>query len=228
MSLIDRRGMLMGLAGGVLGSLAVLPGCQSNKKKAEKSMIAAPRNKDYYNADGTFNEQAAKNAYYAMMKHYGYPIPDRLRGEDFWTLDFALGQFSEVGMAGVFWINNMEHDYLGHEIYLLTGQMIPEHWHEATDEARAKVEGWHLRHGSVTLYSQGETTPGSQRRIPSLHRDIALARTETVLKPGEVGWLANPLERHWMLAGPQGAIVTEYGCAHDMAGLRFTHPGIEL
>jgi hypothetical protein len=228
MKLIDRRGMLIGLAGSALGSLTVLVGFRAQKKIAEKKMLAPPRNGDFYDADGTFNQDAAKRAYYELMAYHGYPIPDRLRGEDFWTLDFALGHFSEVGIAGVFWINNVEHDYMGHEIFLLPGQMIPEHWHVATDGARAKVEGWHLRHGSVTLYAEGTPTPGSETRIPPVHREIAVARRETVLKPGEVGWLAAPLEKHWMLAGPDGAIVTEYASTHDMDGLRFTHPDIRL
>ncbi len=185
-------------------------------------------NDHYYGPDGAFDAEAAKAAYYEMMEHFGYPIPERLRGEDFWTLDFALGQFTEAGMAGIFWMNNQEHDYMGHEIYLLPGQMIPEHWHLATANGRAKVEGWHLRHGSVTLYSEGEPSPTAELDIPPLHRDIAVARSATVLKPGEYGMLAKPEEKHWMIAGPEGAIVSEYASFHDMDGLRFTHPDIKL
>ena len=57
---------------------------------------------------------------------------------------------------------------------------------------------------------------------------LAVARTELVLAPGEYGELANPEEKHWMLAGPEGAIVSEYASFHDMDGLRFTHPDISL
>ena len=39
-----------------------------------------------------------------------------------------------------------------------------------------------------------------------------------------VGTLASPSERHWMRAGPEGAIVTEYASHHDHDGLRFSHP----
>jgi hypothetical protein len=31
-----------------------------------------------------------------------------------------------------------------------------------------------------------------------------------------------------MLAGPDGAIVTEYATYHDNAGLRFTNPGVKF
>ena len=102
--------------------------------------MTAPANADFYKADGTFDADKAKAAYYALMEYHDYPIPEFLKGDDFWTLDFGLGKFSEVGMAGVFWINNMEHDYMGHEIFLLPGQMIPEHWHVETKDARAKAD----------------------------------------------------------------------------------------
>jgi D-lyxose ketol-isomerase len=185
-----------------------------------------PENADFYAPDGSFDAERARAAYYAMMEHHGYPIPAFLRGEDFWTLDFGLGNFAEVGMAGTFWINDTERDYTGHEIFLLPGQMIPEHWHEATDTARAKVEAWHLRHGSVTLVGEGEPTPGFE--IPPSHRDIAVARRAETIEPGETRRLSAPLARHWMIAGPEGAIVSEYSSAHDMEGLRFTHPDITL
>ena len=46
--------------------------------------------------------------------------------------------------------------------------------------------------------------------------------------PGEVGVLAGPEQWHWMHAGPEGAIVTEYATYHDGAGLRFSHPKAKL
>ena len=70
--------------------------------------------------------------------------------------------------------------------------------------------------------------PGVEARISPSHRDIAVARTEVFLKPGEIKMLARPLEKHSMRAGPEGAIVTEYASYHDMKGLRFTHPKVKL
>ncbi len=55
--------------------------------------------------------------------------------------DFNLGDFENVGMAGIFWVNDPEYKYLGHEIYLLPGQMIAEHKHVVT-EYPAKFESW--------------------------------------------------------------------------------------
>jgi D-lyxose ketol-isomerase len=186
------------------------------------------KNEDFYDKTGKFNVEAAKEAYYKMMRWFDYPIPERLRGPDFWTLDFGLGIFMEVGMAGIFWMNNKEHNYMGHDIWLLPGQMIPEHWHEKTEDAGPKLEGWLVRHGSAYLYGEGTPTAGVETRISPSHRDIAVARTELFLKPGEIKMLGKALEKHSMRAGPEGAIVTEFATFHDMKGLRFTHPKVKL
>ncbi len=230
MSNINRRQVIGSLAAGaVVTSSLITSGCKGRPANSGASMAwKKPLNKDFYNADGTFDVEKAKQAYYDMMTYHNYPIVDRLKGEEFWAIDFGLGNFTEVGMAGIFWVNNMEHNYFGHEIYLLPGQMIPEHWHMPTADGGAKLEAWQLRHGTVTLYSEGQPTPGVTERIPPIHRDIAVARTEMDLLPGEVGKLAAAEQKHWMLGGPEGTIVTEYATYHDGNGLRFTHPDIKL
>ena len=185
-------------------------------------------NSHFYAADGKFDAAVAKEAYYEMMRHYSYPIVERLRGEEFWTLDFGIGIFTEVGMAGIFWINHLEHKYFGHEIYLLPGQMIPEHRHVKTELAGPKLEGWHVRHGWVYTYGEGDPTPGVDERISPSHKECSVARTETKLMPGETASLAGPEQWHYMRAGPEGAIVSEYATYHDGDGLRFSHPKVSL
>jgi D-lyxose ketol-isomerase len=185
-------------------------------------------NADFYQADGTFNVEKARQAYYEMMEYHHHPICPRLQGEEFWAIDFGLGKFTEVGMAGIFWINNQRDNYFGHEIYLLPGQMIPEHCHKRTDEAGPKMEAWQPRHGWVYIYGEGEPTPGVEDRIPPSHGQCAVARTEKKLTIGEVGMLEQAESMHWMRAGPEGAIVTEYATYHDGAGLRFSHPDVQF
>lgn len=191
---------------------------------AEKREITRYPNEYFYKADGTFDEAKAKEAYYKMFEEFGYPIVPRLRSEDFWVVDFGLGKFAEVGMGGIFWVNNKEDNYFGHDIYLLPGQMIPEHRHVRT-EAAPKMEGWQPRHGWVYIYGEGEPTPGVEERIPPSHKECAIARCEKKLMPGEVGGLGGAEQWHWMYA-PEGAIVTEYATYHDGAGLRFSHPDV--
>jgi len=40
--------------------------------------------------------------------------------------------------------------------------------------------------------------------------------------------LGRATAKHFMIAGPSGAIVTEYGTFHDNAGLRFTNTGVKF
>ena len=77
-------------------------------------------NADYY-TDGKFNEDVAKKAFLDMFEFYGIPFTPFLE-ENFWVNDFGLGDFEHVGMGGVFWINNPDYRYFGHEIYLLPNQ----------------------------------------------------------------------------------------------------------
>jgi len=222
---MTRRQMLGGLLAGAAASVT-LPKAWAQKEKPMK--LRSFKNEEFYKGDGSFDPDAAKNAYYEMMGAYGYPIPPRLKSEEFWTLDFALGNFMEVGMAGIFWVNNQRDNYFGHEIYLLPGQMIPEHKHVKTQDADPKMEAWQVRHGWVTIYGEGEDTPGVRNRVPSSHKDCVKALKETKLMPGEVGKLAEPEQWHWMLAGPEGAIVTEYATYHDGNALRFSHPKVTM
>jgi len=184
------------------------------------------RNEDFY-VDGKFNADAAKKAYFEMFERFNYPIYERLKTDEFWTVDFGLGKFTEVGMAGIFWVNNKKDNYFGHEIYLLPGQMIPEHKHVKTADAGPKMEAWHPRYGWIYIYGEGTPTPGVEARIPESHKECAVAHTEKKLLPGEVGMLAGAEQWHWMLA-PEGAIVTEYATYHDSNGLRFSHPKAKL
>lgn len=218
---ISRREMIGGLVAGAAAS-TVLNTAHAEEKKA----IAMKKysNEDFYKADGTFDVEAAKKAYYEMMWFYNYPIPPRLKTDEFWTLDFGLGKFTEIGMAGILWVNNKEHNYFGHEIYLLPGQNIPEHKHVETADAAYKLEGWHVRHGYITIFGEGDPMPGVEDRLPPSHKECAKSRTFKKVMPGEVGMLGGPGQWHFMQAGPEGAIVTEYATYHDGTALRFSHP----
>jgi len=232
MKKVTRRGVLTGFAAGVGASLPILhAGCADGGKQAPAA--AAPKKlREFTDAqfysEGKFDVAAAKKAYYELMDFYSYPIPPRLRGDEFWTLDFGLGKFMEVGMAGVFWLNSLEGDFFGHDIYLLPGQMIPEHAHMKTAKAGPKMEGWHVRHGWVYVYGEGEPTEGVEARIPPTHKACCVAKTEKKLMPGECACLGGPEQKHWMRAGPEGAIVSEYATFHDNDGLRFSHPEVKF
>jgi len=185
------------------------------------------KDNSYYYPQGKFDEARAKEAYFEMMNHFGYPIPENLRN-NIWAVDFSLGRFSEVGMAGIFWINEIDGKYFGHEIYLLPGQMIAEHAHVGTAKAGPKMEGWHVRHGNAYFIGEGTDNGEAAKIIPASEFNFTTVRNVSFCKPGEIGKLNRAEAKHFMIGGPDGLIVTEYGSYHDGDGLRFTNPGVKF
>lgn len=221
---LTRRDVVMGMA-----ASAAAGAMSGNFAEAAKACPGLPKwkNADFYKG-GEFDAEAAKKAYYTLMEYHKFPILPMLKTDQFWTLDFGLGNFMEVGMAGTFYINDKRDNYLLHDIWLLPGQMIPEHWHVKTETVEAKMEAWLVRHGMAYMFSVGEPNPGDEKLIPPLHKKIAKARKATKTEPGQVVKLEVAEQRHSMLAGPQGAIVTEVATYHDMDALRFTHPDAKV
>ncbi len=181
-------------------------------------------NADFY-TDGKFNEQTAKKAFLDMFEHYGIPFTPFLKA-NFWVTDFGLGDFEHVGMGGVFWINNPDHRYFGHEIYLLPSQMIVEHYH-VESAFPAKHESWQVRCGSVYNFGIGEPTPNPPA-LPESQKEYITVANYHVMNTGDLSALKESESRHFLMAGEQGAIVTEYGTYHDNDGLRFTNPAASL
>ena len=51
---------------------------------------------------------------------------------------------------------------------------------------------------------------------------------ERILGVAEIAGLSRPLEKHWMQAGPQGAIFTEFCTFHSGEAVKFTDPKIKF
>jgi hypothetical protein len=220
---LTRRSMILGSAAAVAGGLTV----RASAAPAKEQKVKTYKSADFYDGDGTFLEAKAREAYYDMFRRFGYPISDRLK-EEMWILDFGLGDFARVGMAGIFWLNRQDYNYFGHEIYLLPGQMIPEHSHHATDKGDPKMESWQPRHGMIYTFGEGDPTPKYLDKIPPSQRDVVKSQRCQPLGIDEVGDLNRLTAWHFMVAGPEGALVTEYGTFHDMDGLRFSNPKATL
>ena len=195
--------------------------CNQQTCKTKKDMKYSKKytNADFYK-DGKFQQDVAMAAMKDMFDFYGVPFTE-LMAKDMWVTDFGLGDFENVGMGGIFWINDSEYKYFAHAIYLLPGQMIPEHAHVAT-KFPAKHESWMVEKGWVYNFSEvGEETPNAPA-IPAGHGPIK-SKNFVVQKVGDVLRLKKLETFHFMMAGPEGAIVDEWACYHDNDGLRFTN-----
>lgn len=211
---------------------AVLAGCCGNcgTKTENTTMEKAPYQKKYTNADyytdGKFNEDVALKAMLDMFEYYGVPYNDFMK-ENLWVVDFGLGDFENVGMGGVFYVNDAEHNYFGHDIFLLPGQMIVEHRHVAT-EYPAKYESWLVREGWAYNFSIGDPTPDAPA-LPESQKENGISVAHFVKQMrGDVVTLAEVESPHFLMAGPEGAVIMEFASYHDGAGLRFTNPKASL
>ncbi len=217
-------------------------------------IAAAASSQPFYEASA-FNAKAAKAACLAMMEKFGYPIPNILRGDDFWVCDFLQRDFARLGMGGVFWINekgvygenadaryqgefkSRTFGYLGHEIFLLPGQALPEHRHIGGPEGYGpKMEAWQVRYGEVEFFGEyqraGDETPiadlPKERRPWGFGEDWFKSRyvAKRTAKEGKLYALKDPESWHFQRAGASGAIVTEYATYHNH--VEFSKPGMKF
>lgn len=177
-------------------------------------------NADFYR-EGVFCSDAAVAAMRNMFDFYGVPFTALMK-RDMWVTDFGLGDFEHVGMGGIFWVNDPEFRYFAHSIYLLPGQMIPEHAHVATQDFPAKHESWMVNHGWVYNCSEVGGAKGPELLVPASHGPVR-SHHVTLQQKGDMLRLKQLESFHFMMAGTEGAIVEEWACYHDNAGLRFTN-----
>ena len=185
--------------------------------------------KKYTNADfyknGEFQQDIALDAMKDMFSFYDVPFTE-LMEKDMWVTDFGLGDFENVGMGGIFWVNDAEQGYFAHAIYLLPGQMIPEHAHVKTDFP-AKHETWMVNKGWAYNFSEVGEESANMPAIPASHGAVK-SKNFVVQKVGEVLPLKEIGTYHFLMAGPEGAIVDEWATYHDNGGLRFTNTSAAL
>ena len=215
--------------------------------------VVNPGNDAFYKDDGAFDATKTKEAYFAMMEAYDYPIPEILRTDTFWVCDFVQRDFESLGMGGVFWKNqnakygeigsksykgkfkDVSFGYLGHEIYLLPGQCLPEHTHfGGPDGFGPKMETWHIRHGSVRFFGehQGEAKEKPISELAKCERPFGYgekwfkSKYFVEMGAGGIYTLNDPESWHFMQAGPNGAIVSEYATYHN--DVQFSKPGMKF
>lgn len=183
---------------------------------------------DYFYTNGEFNEERAKDAVIALMKYHNYPVFENIR-EMLWVSDYGTGQFAKLGLAAICQINNTEDLYMLQDLYLLPGQMLPEHWHEKPKGLPVKMEAWFIRNGLSYVVGEGEDNLSSfpEIVIPECHMNGEVTVKHVVAaKPGETVKLNRETARHWQFAGKEGAIMSEVANVHSNEKVRHSDKGI--
>jgi len=229
---MNRREVIMAAgataAGLAMGSVADAQVLKRSRGRSTRGLNF--NNANFYDKDGKFLEEKAKDAVVSVMKYFGYPVYPNIR-EKLWVSDYGTGQFTTLGLAAVGWANKDDDAaacYMLQDLFLLPNQMLPEHWHEdPKGELPAKDEGWFVRHGSSYIVGIGEANLPKEVVVPECHWNGKVTVENCVLaKPGDFVPLAKVGSHHWQFAGPQGAIITEVANVHVNAAVRHQDPKI--
>jgi len=221
-SLLKAVGSTAGLA--ALGAAAGL--AHADAKRSKRKAGISFKNESFYDSDGKFVVEKGKDAIIALCKHHGYPIFPGLK-ENLWVSDYATGQFAKLGLAAYMFVNNVEDRYMMLDLFLLPGQMLPEHWHLEREGNPAKMEGWLVRWGVSHIVGIGEPNLSKDVVIPKCHwGGKVTVEHEVIATPGTFVPLAEVKSRHWQYGGPEGAIVTEVANVHTNSGVRHTDPAM--
>jgi len=242
---LQRAVMSAAAAAMVAGTMTGCSSCPITGKAAKLEKA------DFYK-DGKCDIAAVKQAYFDLIKRNNYPIPDILKTDNFWTCDFNQGDILALGMGGIFWINqkgeykemgakdykgdfkDAQFGYLLHEIYMLPGQTLPEHRHTGGPEKRGpKMESWQVRYGSASFY--GQYKHGDEVLISSIPADErpwgygekwfkSKYISKRDAKTNQMYTLNDPEAWHGLVAGPEGAIITEVATYHNH--VEFSKPGL--
>jgi D-lyxose ketol-isomerase len=223
---MDRRELLKtaGLVAGAVATSGIAGGANAAECCSEGKPKPCFKNEDFYGADGKFDLEKAKDAIIALCQFHGYPVFPALR-ENLWISDYGIGQFAKLGLAAVMFVNDVEDKYMLMDIFLLPGQMLPEHWHVEGEGNPAKREGWLVRWGLSHIVGIGESNLSKDVVIPDFHcGGAATTKHEIAATPGTFVKLSKVETRHWQYAGPEGAIITEVANVHTNSAVRHSDP----
>jgi len=220
-----RRSLLavaaVSMFGAALGVYVV--GCATRQPSSRAKASIKFNNADFYDKDGKFIEEKGKDAVIALMRYHGYSLADVIDKDraSLWVSDYATGQFTKLGLAARMWKNNEKDRYMLMDLFLLPGQMLPEHWHLADKGNPVKMEGWLIRHGLSHVVGEGEPNLSPEIVIPACHDGGKVTvKHAVVAKPGDFVPLNRAEAHHWQFGGPEGAVITEVANVHTDSGVR--------
>ena len=76
----------------------------------------------------------------------------------------------------------------------------------------------------IYTFGEGKATKPAPVEVPASQKDYVTVHHCEPLELGQLRTLNRLNAKHYMIAGPEGAVVTEYASYHDGEALRFTDP----
>ncbi|MFI3314834.1 MAG: hypothetical protein R3Y04_04150 [Rikenellaceae bacterium] len=209
-----------------LFALILIAACSTSQPNEGEKRELSFSNEQFYDEEGNFLPERAKDAIIEMLEYHNYPTFESLR-DRIWVTDYNKGNYAELGLASITFINDTKDKYMLMDIFLLPGQMLGEHMHFAAEGNPAKMEGWLVRHGKSYIVGIGEDNMSQfpQVVVPSMHwNGNVTARNITEANVGDFVQLVEVESPHWQLAGNEGAVITEVANVHTGSGVLRSDP----
>ncbi len=136
--------------------------------------------------------------------------------------------FRDFSYSAVAAIDLIMHPRYGARLIIwLPNQKMVEHWHPDVNGNPGKEETLRVLWGRVYGYRQGVPSAGARERIPRGEDHSFMSRHEVLLGPGEQ-WTLEPHEKHWFVAGPEGAVALEISSTVRDSHDRLTDTALEI
>ncbi|MBE5816924.1 MAG: D-lyxose/D-mannose family sugar isomerase [Clostridiales bacterium] len=126
--------------------------------------------------------------------------------------DFGLGDIYAEGAQYITLFNGPK--ISGKYIALLPGQTYPEHRHPIVDGKPGKAKTLHCAFGEFYLYhnyfwrAPKPETPAA--KLPEANKEYYACVYESIIKAGS-NYHMGADDLHWFQAGPEGAVIIEFG-----------------
>ena len=132
--------------------------------------------------------------------------------------DFALSRFDQIGRVVLAYAQ--DHGCCARELVLLPGQLVPElAW------AAGSPTTYRCRAGDAHLFRADAGVASGTAAIPADLAGVFTATQQIHLRPGDQQAVPAGV-RHWLIAGPQGAVIAEFAARPADAVPAYTDPAI--
>lgn len=159
-----------------------------------------------------------------ILKKAGIAVTPR-EIETMEVADFGLNDLEHYGIEVIIYESNER--YCAKELIMFPRQICPEHRHPPIPKRDAgKQETFRCRWGEVYLHMQGKPTPRPKAIVPKGDEKYFTIWREIVLKPGDQFTLP-PDNLHWLQAGDEGAVVSEFSSMNTDEDDIWTNPKIK-
>jgi D-lyxose ketol-isomerase len=139
-------------------------------------------------------------------------------------VDFGQSRFEEIGLAMLIYFNTAR--VCARELIMFPHQTIAQQIHPDIDGVLGKEETFRCRWGKAYVYVPGEPVQDPACRPPKGREEFYDCKREIVLNPCDQ-YTMLPNVWHWLQAGPEGAVISEFSSPSQDETDLFSDPEVK-